>query len=259
MFHRPILAFALFSLSALAVAENGAPVTVHVGDSMVNGTALRPYKNQWQVSVTTPAGKTVPDAALWTDQLEFIQLRGQQYLKRTQVALFHKDGQTIAKTTTINVFEPKTLSPISRTFQRHVDQSGDDDSTRIEFHGQTLHFEHTANGKTDSQDVKLQDSAFDFYGGLYGLLLAALPLKSGFSATLPSVDEDAPTLSWITYKVMGEDVTSAGPSGTVKTWIVEADTSLGPMKFWLSHDAPYIIRLEYTAKDNGYLWKYQMI
>jgi hypothetical protein len=31
------------------------------------------------------------------------------------------------------------------------------------------------------------------------------------------------------------------------------------MKFWLSKRAPYIIRLEYTAKDNGYSWKYQMI
>jgi hypothetical protein len=120
-------------------------------------------------------------------------------------------------------------------------------------------FEHTADGKTTSQKVKLDTPAFDFYGGLYGLLLAAFPLKPGFSATLPSVDEDTPTVSWLTFKVTGEEYADAGPKGRMRVYTVEAESNLGPMKFWLSRQAPYIIRLEYTAKDNGYTWKYQMV
>jgi hypothetical protein len=115
------------------------------------------------------------------------------------------------------------------------------------------------DGKTTSQETKIDNGAFDFYGGLYGLLIVAFPLRPGFSATLPSVDEDTPTVSWMSFKVTGEDQADAGPKGSVSVYVVEADTNLGPMKFWLSKQAPYIIRLEYTAKDNGYSWKYQMI
>jgi hypothetical protein len=259
MRHRLVLVFALFTLVALAAAQQGAPVEVHVGDSMVNGGVLKPYKNQWQVSVTTPAGKENPDAALWTDQLEFVKIDGHQCLQRTQIATFKKDGAVIVKNTTVNVFNPKTMAPISRSFTSHLEKTGADDSTHIEFHDRELHFEHTGDNKIDTQDVKLDAPAFDFYGGLYGLLLSALPLKTGFFATLPSIDEDAPTVSSVTFKVTGEDSVDAGPQGKVKAWVVEADSSLGPMKFWLSKDAPYIIRLEYTAKDNGYIWKYQMV
>jgi hypothetical protein len=254
-----ILGFVFPALVACAVAEDGVPMKVHVGDSIVNGAVLKPYKNQWRVSVATPAGKVVPDAALWTDQLEFIQVNGRQCLQRTQVATFKKDGQVVGKTRTVNIFEPQTMAPVSRAFERVVDQSGTKDFTHIEFRDDKLHFERSANGKTERQEGKLETAAFDFYGGLYGLLLSALPLKTGFSATLPSVDEDAPTVSWVTIKVTGEEPTSAGPRGTIKAWVVEAESNLGPMKFWLSQDAPYILRLEYTAKDNGYRWKYEMI
>ena len=254
-----VLVFVLFALVACTAAEESAPVQVHVGDSMVNGAVLKPYKNQWQVSVTTPAGKENPDAALWTDELSFVKVDGHQCLQRTQVATFKQNGQVVGKTTTINVFDPKTMAPKLRSFTRHVEKTGADDSTHIEFHDLEVHFEHSGDGKIDTEEVKLETPAFDFYGGLYGLLLSTLPLKPGFSATLPSVDEDALTVSWVTFKVTGEDSADAGPKGKVKVWVVEADSRLGPMKFWLSQDAPYIIRLEYTAKDNGYTWKYQMV
>ena len=259
MRHWMVLVLLSWTLVVHMAAQQAAPVEVHVGDSMVDGSVLKPYKNQWQVSVTTPAGKQNPDAALWTDQLEFVKVDGRECLQRTQVATFKKNGEMVGKTTTVNIFNPKTLAPVSRSFTRHVEKSGTDESTHIEFHGRELHFEHAGDGKTDTEDVKLETPAFDFYGGLYGLLFSAMPLKIGFSATLPSIDEDAPTVSQVTLKVTGEDSVDAGPQGKVKTWVVEADSNLGPMKFWLSKDAPYIIRLEYTAKDNGYVWKYQMV
>jgi hypothetical protein len=247
------------ALCSVIVAQDKGPIRVQVGDSLLNGAALRPYNNQLRVSVTTPQGKQNPDAALWTDKLEYVQVNGQKCLQRTQVATFKQDGQSVGSTTTINVFDPKTMAPVSRSFTRHISKTGADDVTKVQFRDHVALFEHTADGKTTSQDAKLDPAVFDFYGGLYGLLLSAFPLRPGFSATLPSLDEDAPTVSWLTFKVTGEEHADAGPMGTMNVYVVEAESNLGPMKFWLSKQAPYIIRLEYTAKDNGYTWKYQMV
>jgi hypothetical protein len=258
--NRKLATFAVIcALCSVSIAQDKGPVRVRVGDSLLNGAALQPYKNQWRVSVTTPQGKQNPDAALWTDKLEYVQVNGRKCLQRTQVATFKQDGQSVGSTTTVNVFDPKTMAPVSRSFTRHVSKTGADDLTKVQFRDHTAFFEHTADGKTTSQNAKLDPEAFDFYGGLYGLLLSAFPLKPGFSATLPSVDEDAPTVSWLTFKVTGEEHADAGPMGAMSVYVVEADSNLGPMKFWLSKQAPYIIRLEYTAKDNGYTWKYQMV
>ncbi len=258
--NRILSTFAIVSvLCGLGIAQDKAPIRVQAGDSILKDTALEPYKNQWRVSVTTPQGKQNPDAALWTDELEYVQINGRRLLQRTQIATFKQAGQIVGTTTTVNVFDPKTMAPVSRSFARHVSKTGAEDSTKIQFHDHALLFEHTADGKTTSQEVKLETAAFDFYGGLYGLLLSAFPLRPGFSVTLPSVDEETPTVSWLTFKVTGEERADAGPLGTMSVYVVEAESNLGPMKFWLSKKAPYIIRLEYTAKDNGYSWKYQMI
>ncbi len=248
----------LFLLAGSAAAQT-QPRKVMVGDGTVDGKHFKPYKNQWRVSVSTPAGKHDPDAALWTDQLESVYLNGCQCLQRTQVATFHKDGQDVGRTTTINVFDPETMAPVSRSFTRQAVKTGADDSTKIQFRGSELHSVHTTEGKSESRDVQLETPAFDFYGGLYGLLLAAMPLKTGFSASIPSVDEDSPTVSWLSFKVVAQQSIDAGSMGKVSAWVVEADSSLGPMKFWLSKDAPYILRLEYVAKDNGFFWKYEMV
>jgi hypothetical protein len=215
----------LFTLSALSATQDRAPVRVQTGDAMLKGNELVPYQNQWRVSVTTPQGKHNPDAALWTDELAYVQVRGRRLLQRTQFATFKQNGEIVG-TTTVNVFDPKTMAPVSRSFTRHVSKTGSDDLTKIQFRDHTLFFEHTVDGKTTSQEAKVDNGAFDFYGGLYGLLIAAFPLQPGFSASLPSVDEDTPTVSWMSFKVTGEDQADAGPKGSVSVYVVEADTNL---------------------------------
>lgn len=252
-----LIAFLL--LNGLVVSEV-QPFKVNVGDPMVNGSALQPYKNEWQVSVTSADGKEFPEAANWTDQLESVVVNGRRCLRRTQVATFKKkSGEVVGSTTNIDVFDAKTMAPVSRLFTRRAEKGNREETTRVEFREHSVHFEHAADGKTDSQDAKMEMPAFDFYGGLYGLLLSAFPLKTGFSATFPSVNEDDPSVSWVTFRVTGEEPVHAGRKGMVDTCVVEADTNQGPMKFWLSKNAPYIIRLEYRAKDNGLTWTYTMV
>ena len=248
----------LLCSAAFAFAAPSQPVKVAVGDSIVNGTSLQPYKNLWQLSIIGQGGKTYPDVGTWSDQLEFVRADGRDCLQRTQIARFKKDGQLLATTTTINIFDPRTMAPISRSFTKHPEKGGDE-ITQVVFRDAAVHMEQTKDGKVESKDVTLETRPFDFYGGLYGLLLAAFPLKNGFSASLPSVNEDDPALSWVTFTVTRQELVDAGPKGRMNAWVVESDTNLGPMKFWLSKDAPYILRLEYKAKDGGMTWIYRMI
>jgi hypothetical protein len=257
MFYRTLLLNAVV-VAQLMYAQQNSPVRLKVGDPMVNGSSLVPYKNLWRLSWISPEGKENPDAGEWSDRLEFVKVGNRQYLQRTQVGSFKKAGQVVATTETVNVFDPKTLAPFSRSFSKHL-QKGEDETTKMTFLPASIHLEHSKDGSVNSEDAKLEYQVFDFYGGLYGLLLATLPLKQGFTATLPSVDEDHPTTSWVTFDVSGKEMMDAGGRGNLDTWIVESDTNLGPMKFWISKNAPYIIRLEYKAKDNGYTWIYKMI
>jgi hypothetical protein len=257
MLYRTLLLNALVIVQLMYARQNPA-IRVKVGDAVVNGSSLVPYKNLWQLSLISPDGKENPDAGEWSDRLEFVTFDGRKYMQRTQVGSFKKAGQVVATTETVNVFDPKTLAPVSRSFSKHL-QKGNDELTKLTFQPTSIHMEHTKDGATNSEDAKLEYPVFDFYGGLYGLLIATFPLEKGYAATLPSVDEEHPTTSWVTFSVSGKEMTNAGGRGKVDAWVVESDTNLGPMKFWISKNAPYIIRLEYKAKDNGYTWIYKMI
>jgi hypothetical protein len=37
------------------------------------------------------------------------------------------------------------------------------------------------------------------------------------------VDEETPTVSWLTFEVTGEEHADAGPKGTMSVYVVEAD------------------------------------
>ena len=232
---------------------------VSVGDPVMRVSVLRPYTNRWRVSLHGKDGKLLAETAVWTDELTAVRVNGASCFQRTQIATFSKDGAVVGKTETVNVFDAKTMAPVSRTFTRHASVPGQAEETRVQFKGGAVRFHRTLNGKEESSAADLPQAAFDFYGGMYGILIAPLPLREGLRFSLPSVGETAPTLSWVDFTVVGREDVDAGPRGRLKAWLVEADTESGPMKFWITNRAPYIIRLEYTMKDNGLLWTYAMV
>jgi hypothetical protein len=77
----------VLSLSTLLAAFTGAQTTdtvkVKVGDPVVHGVSIKPYKNQWKVTLATPTGQTV-DGGTWTDEVQLIDFNGHQALKRIQ-------------------------------------------------------------------------------------------------------------------------------------------------------------------------------
>jgi len=247
------------SLAATAGAQNAKPVTVSVGDASVRGERLEPFKNKWHMSMTTADGKVLEDAGTWTDELEAVAVEGRACWKRTQVATYKaRNGEVRATSKTVNTFDRRTLAPVYREFEKRV-AGNENMRTKISFGERSLRIESTEQGNTEVKDLPASP-AFDFYGGVYAMLWVALPLKQGFTATFPSYTEDEhpEQVQQVTYRVAGRESIDAGARGQVNAWIVESDTMIGSLKYWISEDAPYIIRMDFKQK-NGALWTLKMV
>ena len=229
-----------------------ATTTLRVGDGRVDGSFLKPYRNAWRFTYRKPGAPPV-DMGLWTDELRERQTGGRRVLVRTQKALYKKRG---IRTTTVNVFEPKTLAPLSMDWEL----DGGNFNHR-EFDGARVRFRRLTTppgGVLQQGQATLETPPFDFLGGMYGLLAAALPLRPGFTARIPSIDERDEVLRWVDLRVRGLHRVEAGRRGSVTAWLVEARTPDGSMTFWLTKDAPYVIKLVFDAAKGG-VWTYTMV
>jgi len=241
-----------------ARGQEPAGLRINVGDPIVNGVWLRPYTNQWKMTRTLPDGQVLEDAGTWNDDVALVTMEGRECLRRTQTATFRRsNGEAAATTRNVNVFDRKTFAPVLRIYEKHV-VGGEDSRLTIRFGAKSMNIETLENGKTETRDAPT-GPAFDFYGGVYAVLWAALPLKEGFSATYPSYSEgDHPeTISWVTMRVTGSEIVEAGPNRRVRAWIVESNTDIGRLKYWVSDEPPYIIRMDFKQPD-GTVWLLKM-
>jgi hypothetical protein len=113
MTSKPSLGIAVLFVAALLPAARFTaatePVTLRPGDARVDGRVLKPYRNAWRFTYRKPGAKPV-DMGLWTDDLRESRSGGRPVMVRTQEARYNKKG---IRTTTVNVFDPKTLAPLS--------------------------------------------------------------------------------------------------------------------------------------------------
>jgi hypothetical protein len=89
-------------------------VRIKLGDPIVDGSILKPYKNVWKVVYAFP-GKEPFLVGTWSDDVSEVTVNGRHLLKRTQVANYAKYNIV---TTNIDVFDPKTMAPIYTDFKR---------------------------------------------------------------------------------------------------------------------------------------------
>ena len=97
-------------------------------------------------------------------------------------------------TTYVNVFDPKNMAPVSMDFKR----SDTGEWAHRDFDGTLVKYQRGKSGyeaKNEAGQLELKESAFDYNGGMYGVLLAALPLTEGFKARFPRSRKTA--TSWI--------------------------------------------------------------
>ena len=222
-------------------APSAPPEAIKVGDATVDGSLFKPYKNAWKVVYVFP-GKEPFLVGTWTDELAAVEIDGRRLLKRTQMADYAKYNIV---TTYVNVFDPKTMAPVSQDFTRNDTGEWahrDFESARVKYRRG-----NSAEGaKTQSGQIELKEPVFDYNGGMYGVLLAALPLKEGFKATLPTLSEDRDELDRVTVTVGKQELVEAGPGKQVMAWPVDAEANYDNKShsiFWVTKEAPYVIKL----------------
>jgi hypothetical protein len=213
-----VVSMVLVSSFARAQSLSTQPVTIKSTDSVANGSILKPYKNAWKVMYAFP-GKDPFLVGTWSHELSEVEINGRHLLKRSQVATYAKYHIT---STNENVFDPKTVAPFSMEFQR----SDTGEWAHRDFDGAVVKYRRSKSGdKTDTEtgELKMETPVFDYHGGMYGLLLATLPLKEGFKGTIPTLSEDGNRFQWVTFAVGKEESVEAGPGKQVTAWPVEID------------------------------------
>jgi len=248
------LSCALMLTAVAALADDGA--TVKVGDGTLDGAFLEPYNNAWFYTVT-PDGGPVRPQGIWSDHLQRTEENGKPALMRVQSVGFLNGRSNVV----INVFDAKTLAPI-----RSETHGIDGTIFRRVFDGAHITEVTLANGKDTtaaSTSTDLPQAVYDFNGGTYGLLLAALPLKAGLTGALPAVADPAggkAQFSTEPFHVLQQETVSAGAHGMMKTWKVEsAKPGQYTMAFWLTKRAPYIIRLVMDDRAHKRTLEWNMI
>lgn len=221
-----------------------AAEVIKVGDPRLDGSFLKPYKNAWKIVYAFP-GKEPFLVGTWTDELSQVQVNGRTLLKRTQMADYAKYNIV---TTYENLFDPKTLAPISMDFKRN--DTGE--WAHRDFEGARVKYRRGDSGdqaKSQTGELELKEPVFDYNGGMYGVLLAALPLKEGLKATFPTLSEDRDELERITVTVGKQELVDAGPGKQVMAWPIDTEGSYANQShsiFWVTKEAPYVIKLVTT-------------
>jgi hypothetical protein len=250
-----VAALCVLCVSRVAVAasvDQTRPIAVEVGDGTLDGSFLVPYNNAWFYSVKFADGRVVPEG-IWSDHLQWTTINGKQEMLRVQGTSFISGVSDVI----LNVFNPKTLAPI-KSEAHHIDGT----IFRRTFDGRRVASVTLANAK----DSKIPDAAelpqpvYDFNGGMYGILLASLPLKEGLKGTLPAIGDQDAKVSREPFEVLRQETVSAGARGSVKAWVVDsARPGNYTMRFWLTKNPPYIIRLVMTDDAHGRVMTWEML
>jgi hypothetical protein len=243
----PVLMLLLARPGAAQPPQPAQPTIVKVGDPAVDGSFIKPYKNAWKITRLMPDGKSL-DGGTWTDEMTVVEDHGRSLLKRLQIEKLPRGTFT-----TLNLVDQRTLAPI---LSDETDDRGY--HVRLEFVDPThVKAEHVGGpgakpgGPVKKEDLTLAMPAFDFLGGMYGMLLVGFPLHEGYSARLPIFLDQGDKVDWLTFTVGAKESVPAGPGKRVDAWRVTTENGGYKMLFHLTKEAPYVIRLEQTGPRGG--------
>jgi Protein of unknown function (DUF3108) len=237
--------FAVILLAAQPLYAGSA--RVEVGDAGITGSHLKPCTNLWTFTEQKPGG-VAEEAGTWSDLLESTVYHEQPAMKRTQIAKYKKGIEL----TFVSVFDPKTMKPFSFDYSR----SDNGNVRHVEFESDTVIYRHTdsTGAKPEEASVKLDRNVFDFYGGMYGLLISTFPLADGYAVEIPTFDTAKMVIDWVPVRVKGRETVPAGSGKTTEAWVVETSTKLyGRMTWWVTKEPPYVIKsvIELPKSDDG--------
>jgi hypothetical protein len=240
------------------------PTSVGVGDGVVDGGFIQPYKNKWKLIGTAPDG-SVKEMGTWSDDAQVVDVDGRKVIKRRQSWNYGTGIETY-----INFVEQKTLTPI---MSQYVNAAGLYYRFEYARDGKTVRYQRSPMPKDDSAkpfsisapmeqgEIVADSPVYEFNAGMFGLLIAGFPLHEGYAARFPvfNIAEPGKAPAWIDFRVEGKEKVAAGPGKQVEAWLVVAHSPATDevMRFDLIKEAPYIIRLrqEWQGRD----WTFEML
>ena len=227
------LAFAFLILTGTAApAAVASERLIKVGDGTISGAKLKPYSNAWMFSFVKDGKKR--DQGIWSDVLRVKEVDGRRLLERVQGMTYPNGLSSV----TINRFDPMTLAPVYS--EQHTP---DGKLVKRSFAGPHVELHLTKPGGVEKVvRTDLPAPTYDFNGGMYGMLIAAQPLRIGYSARIPTLGEFDNKLTSVPFHVVRREMIHAGFKGRVSAWVVDVGGD-SPMTFWISNDPPYILRL----------------
>lgn len=243
MIRHVIAAAIVLAASSDGVAAGELRTTVHVGDGTLNGSFLKPYDNAWIYTAKLSDG-TIHPQGIWTDHMQRSVVDGKSVMLRVQGTTFINGSAN----TIINTFDPRTLAPI-----KSETHGVDGTIFRRTFDGARVTSVTLAavGDKKEGTTVDLPEAVYDFNGGMYGILLASLPLRKGLKGTLPAIADRDSTMTAEPFEVRGRESVRAGARGSLTAWVVDsARPGDYTMRFWLTKTPPYIIKL--VMNDEGH-------
>jgi hypothetical protein len=117
-----------------------------------------------------------------------------------------------------------TLAPVS---QRTYDAPR---AVALDFDSAGVHGTITEGERSGRVDVRLPTAVW--YDNAMDLLLGALPLAAGYTATLPVYDDTTGRVLWRDIRVTGREQVP-GPSGAVAAWRVETTKGDKGSTYWM--------------------------
>lgn len=239
-------------VATIAIAGTNEPIA--------DGSYLKPYRNLWKMQITrggAPAG-----SGTWSDLVSTVTVDGRTAMRRVQVVTLPKGGSL----TYVNVFDPKTLRPISNAM---VVSNGDYTAHRFSEDGREIvTFDAKGERRALPQERKstLAERIYDYNGGMYGLILRGFPLEAGLKGTLKTLDTNSNAVVEVPFRVLGRETIEAKPGTSVQTWVVEADFVTADkseegsvFRFYLADEAPFVIKLVFDNPKDQVVQTFTMI
>jgi hypothetical protein len=243
--HHPDLRTAVFSAAAIAATLPQATYAGALPQADFDGSKLRPYVNAWRYDATMPDGTLRPQG-IWTDQLMRTKKDGKDVFVRIQGTVY-VNGKS---SSVINLFDPKTLAPIS---DQQTTMDGGLQKRAFRANEVETHLTGKGGGPDKVTVTPTPGALYDYYGGMYALLLATAPLKEGYQASFSSIDEFEDKPVPVDFKVVGREKAPAGAHGSIEAWkIASSRAGQYDLVAWVTDQPPYVIRLNIILPDKRF-------
>ena len=231
------------ALSTLLLATPGHPPaqvpathsaagdTIQAGDAVVDGARLRPFSLLRHL--TLARGDTVKPFGRQSEQLTLDTLDGRPVL--LDVLTFETPNATTVDSSWIDA---RTLRPL------RMHSSNAARVVRLEFDGRLVRGGTTPReGAPTSLDRRLDVRPFEW--NMFGLAVSALPLRTGYRATMPVYTDRIGRAAWYAVEVV-RDTTLVRPNGYhAPMWEVLAtgDSGVPSARFWVSQRHRFVDRV----------------